>query len=112
MALPRHPLRALLLFAITLAGGPGLAGLEAYQHASRNASGHGHRTHFETRGGADHDDACRTWLTSQPARHAAGTPAPIKGPPFVSRVLYDPGLASCPDRTPLLPRSRAPPVTL
>ena len=64
----RVRLASLLLLATSLAGGPGLAGLEAYQHAHRTTPGHGHRIHFERRGGADHDDACRTWLRSPPAR--------------------------------------------
>ena len=100
----------ILLLAIALAGGPGLAGLEAYQHAHRTGPGHGYRTHFERRGGADHDDACRIWLLSAPARtptppqRAIRLPSPVAAPAHVAAATLRSG-----DLT-LLPHSRAPPL--
>jgi hypothetical protein len=106
----RIRLAALLLLATTLAGGPGLAGLEAYQHAHRTTPGHGFRTHFERRGGADHDDACRIWLLSAPAR----TPTPPQRAIRLPRpVAVTPAVAmATPHSAELtrLPPARAPPV--
>lgn len=105
----RRPLASLLLLAIAVAGGPGQAGLEAYQHAHRRGPGHGHRTHFEARGGQDHDDACRAWRLTSPARTpvapAVATRLPVfpeVGSGVAAPVLDDQG----PN---LLPLSRAPP---
>jgi hypothetical protein len=67
LRLPRL-LTSLTLLGIAIAGGPGLAGLEAYQHAHRTGPGHGHRIHLEARGGQDHDDACGAWRGSSPVR--------------------------------------------
>src|ERR1041385_5277670 len=105
----RIRLAALLLLATTLAGGPGLAGLEAYQHAHRTTPGHGFRTHFERRGGADHDDACRIWLLSAPAR----TPPPPQRAVRLPRPLSG-GRGGAPPADPcriwpLAPRARPPP---
>ena len=106
----RVRLASLLLLATTLAGGPGLAGLEAYQHAHRTGPGHGYRTHFERRGGADHDDACRIWLLSAPARtptppqRAIRLPRPVEAAPAVA--VAEPHSADLS----LLPHSRAPPL--
>ena len=106
----RVRLASLLLLATTLAGGPGLAGLEAYQHAHRTGPGHGYRTHFERRGGADHDDACRILFLSAPARtptppqRAIRLPRPAAVVPAVAVVwLHSDDLT-------LLPPARAPPV--
>ncbi|HEV8358481.1 MAG TPA: hypothetical protein VGQ17_17135 [Gemmatimonadales bacterium] len=102
----------LLFLATALAGGPGLAGLEAYEHAHRTTPGHGYRIHFERRGGADHDDACRIWLIPAPARtptppqRAIRPPSSIAAAPQVAvATLYSA------DPT-LLPHSRAPPLAV
>jgi hypothetical protein len=110
LRLPRVLASAFLL-ATALAGGPGLAGLEAYEHAHRVGPGHGHRVHFERRGGQDHDDTCRAWLTSAPARTPV-RPAPIARFTEAAVTLHlspVPALRSA-DLT-LLPQSRAPPAT-
>jgi hypothetical protein len=105
-------LAASILLATALAGGPGLAGLEAYQHTHRTTPGHGYRIHFERRGGADHDDACRIWLIPAPARtptppqRAIRPPSSIAAAPHVAvATLYSA------DPT-LLPHSRAPPLAV
>ena len=109
--MPRTPRRlaSLFLLATSLAGGPGLAGFEAYEHAHRIGPGHGHRIHFERRGGQDHDDRCRAWLVSSPARSP--------NPPSVALRLPDVAVTSPPSaalsfryKEPnRLPLSRAPP---
>jgi hypothetical protein len=101
----------LFLLATSLAGGPGLAGVEAYEHAHRVGPGHGHRIHFERRGGQDHDDTCRAWLTSAPAR----TPTRPATVGRLTEVAVTPHLSPAPsvrsaDPT-LLPHSRAPPAS-
>lgn len=108
----RRPWLAALLLAIAVAGGPGFAGLEAYEHAHRTTPGHGHRIHFERRGGQDHDDACGAWLLSAPVRAPLQPTGMVRLAPV--RVRRPP---SPPDphrvRTPpLLPLSRAPPVAV
>src|SRR5436309_3038023 len=106
----RKGLANLLLLATALAGGPGLAGLEAYQHTHRSVPGHGYRTHFEQRGGADHDDACRIWLISAPARTPAPTQRAIQLPSPVASAPLPAAATPCPNDLTLLPQSRAPPL--
>jgi hypothetical protein len=106
----RRTLAALLLLATALAGGPGLAGLEAWEHAHRNGPGHGHRIHFEQRGGADHDDACRAWRASAPARAPVALGATLKLPDPVFAAPCAAIAASNSKDPTLLPHSRAPPV--
>ncbi|HEV8151254.1 MAG TPA: hypothetical protein VGP61_13815 [Gemmatimonadales bacterium] len=107
----RRAIASFVLLAIALAGGPGVAGLEAYEHAHRLGPGHGHRIHFERRGGQDHDDGCRAWVLPSPARNPT--------PPSALLELQYLGLAAVGFRAPSLlcagpsrlPHSRAPPAT-
>ena len=111
MVLTRR-LAALLLLATALAGGPGFAGLEAYEHAHRTVPGHGHRIHVEPRGGQDHDDGCGAWLRSAPVRTPAQPSGVIRLVQTVTVQLTD-TLASHVTHNPaLLPLSRAPPATV
>lgn len=104
-------LSSLVLLATTVAGGPGLTLTEAWEHAHRNGPGHGHSIHFERRGGQDHDDTCRAWLTSSPARTPADfggvirLPEPLAAAPIVAVSAFHPCHPT------LLPHSRAPPVS-
>ena len=70
----------LLLQLTALAGGPGFTLLEAYEHAHRSAPGHGRLAHFEPGGGQDHDDVCRLWRSSAPARTPDLAPATVRVP--------------------------------
>jgi len=108
LRLPRV-LTSLTLLVITLAGGPGYAGLEAYQHAHRTGPGHGHRIHLEPRGGQDHDDACGAWRGSPPVRipELGGTTAEA-AEVFVPSLRVT-VLAVYSSDLFLLPPSRAPP---
>ncbi|HEV8455092.1 MAG TPA: hypothetical protein VGQ69_05820 [Gemmatimonadales bacterium] len=107
----RRPYAAFLLLATALAGGPGSAGVEAYQHAHR-LRGHGHQIHFEPRGGQDHDDACRAWWASVLLRAPAGALPTVRLRELSVFVvpLAAPALHSSPAA--LLPLSRAPPLTV
>ena len=107
---PSRALPSLLLLATALAGGPGLAGLEAYQHAHRTGPGHGHRIHFEQRGGADHDDACRAWRASAPVRAPVAPGATLKLPDPVFAAPCAVISAVNPQAPALLPPSRGPPL--
>jgi len=107
---PVQRLVVLLLQLTALAGGPGQTALEAYEHTHRSSPGHGHRAHYEQRGGQDHDDVCRVWRSSAPVQ-TPEVPATIVVLP--DPALITPAPAGTSRRAGLshrLPPSRAPPL--
>jgi len=108
----RHRLSSLLLTATALAGGPGLTLSEAWQHAHRTGPGHGHRAHFEARGGQDHDDRCEIGLISAPARVPSPGAAELRLPTPEPKALVQQLVFSAAEVVGFLPPSRAPPAVL
>lgn len=102
-------LAAGILLVTALAGGPGLAGLEAYHHAHRSTPGHSQQAHFEALGGQDHNDVCGASRVSSPVRlpGPCGLTARAREPFTPSLQLTDFPLVS--SDLALLPPTRAPP---
>jgi hypothetical protein len=106
----RRRLASFLLLATALAGGPGFAGLEAYQHAHRHGPGHPHRIHLEQRGGQDHEDRCGASIASAPPRILPVCSAALKLPEVFRVSLHQAATVTRPEDRLHLPLSRAPPL--
>ncbi|MGE0552805.1 MAG: hypothetical protein AB7R55_05195 [Gemmatimonadales bacterium] len=105
-------LSSLLLVAVSLMSGPGMAIVEAWEHSHRNGPWHGREVHVEARDVVDHGDLCSVWIitaSSRPAGRAHDVPAaPV--------VVTDSPVYSLDSRfldaLRRLPPSRGPPVVL
>jgi len=107
---PVQRLVVLVLQLTALTGGPGQTALEAYQHTHRSAPGHGHRDHYEQRGGQDHDDVCRIWRNSAPAPTPDVPATKVRLPDPTSVVLCGTLTSFVAGFSHRLPPSRAPPL--
>jgi hypothetical protein len=103
---------ALLLQLTALAGGPGLNALEVYEHTHRSSPGHGHRAHYEQRGGQDHDDVCRIYRSSAPVRTPDVPSTIVVLPDSVPVSLHTPYTKHAARFSHRLPPSRAPPTLI
>jgi hypothetical protein len=108
----RHALVSVVLLATAAAGGPGLTFSEIWQHSQRLKPGHGHRDHFEARGGQDHDDRCEIGLVSAPARAPSAGSAELRLPEPQPKSLGARPVFSLARVISLLPLCRAPPAVL
>ncbi|MEZ4588919.1 MAG: hypothetical protein R2909_21310 [Gemmatimonadales bacterium] len=112
MGRARGVLSGLLLVAVSLMSGPGMAVVEAWEHSHRNGPWHGREVHVEARDVVDHGDLCSVWIitaSSRPAGRAHDVPAMpvvVTDSPVCS---LDAVFVDAPRR---LPPSRGPPPAL